>query len=40
MTSVSLFETVPVDHVQAYWDARPCNLRHSDQAGRKPALLR
>lgn len=25
------FETVPLDHVQAYWDARPCNLRHSDQ---------
>ncbi len=25
------FETVSVDHVQAYWDARPCNLRHSDQ---------
>ena len=23
------FETVPVEHVQAYWDARPCNLRHS-----------
>jgi ubiquinone/menaquinone biosynthesis C-methylase UbiE len=28
---VSPFETVSVDHVQAYWDARPCNLRHSDQ---------
>jgi ubiquinone/menaquinone biosynthesis C-methylase UbiE len=28
---VSPFETVSVEHVQAYWDARPCNLRHSDQ---------
>jgi ubiquinone/menaquinone biosynthesis C-methylase UbiE len=26
---VNLFETVPVERVQAYWDARPCNLRHS-----------
>ncbi len=25
------FEQVSVEHVQAYWDARPCNLRHSDQ---------
>jgi ubiquinone/menaquinone biosynthesis C-methylase UbiE len=23
------FESVSVDDVQAYWDARPCNLRHS-----------
>jgi 2-polyprenyl-3-methyl-5-hydroxy-6-metoxy-1,4-benzoquinol methylase len=23
------FETISIDKVQAYWDARPCNLRHS-----------
>jgi 2-polyprenyl-3-methyl-5-hydroxy-6-metoxy-1,4-benzoquinol methylase len=28
---VTPFEQVSVDHVQAYWDARPCNLRHSDK---------
>ena len=26
---MSAFETVSVDAVQAYWDARPCNVRHS-----------
>jgi SAM-dependent methyltransferase len=26
---MSLFETIPLDVVQAYWDARPCNVRHS-----------
>ena len=36
---VPSFETVSVDHVQAYWDARPCNLRHSEQAGRQPAAI-
>ena len=28
---MSLFESVPVENVQAYWDARPCNLRHSNK---------
>ena len=23
------FDTVPIENVQAYWDARPCNIRHS-----------
>jgi 2-polyprenyl-3-methyl-5-hydroxy-6-metoxy-1,4-benzoquinol methylase len=23
------FETVPVESIRAYWDARPCNVRHS-----------
>jgi len=26
---MSSFEAVPLEHVQAYWDARPCNVRHS-----------
>ena len=26
---MSIFEVVPMDRVRAYWDARPCNLRHS-----------
>jgi ubiquinone/menaquinone biosynthesis C-methylase UbiE len=26
---VTRFETVPIAAVRAYWDARPCNLRHS-----------
>lgn len=26
---MSAFETVSVQAVQAYWDARPCNVRHS-----------
>jgi 2-polyprenyl-3-methyl-5-hydroxy-6-metoxy-1,4-benzoquinol methylase len=26
---VSSFAEVPVEAVQAYWDARPCNIRHS-----------
>ena len=26
---VKPFESIPVERVQAYWDARPCNLRHS-----------
>ena len=25
------FKSVSVERVQAYWDARPCNLRHSNQ---------
>lgn len=24
-----LFKAKPIDSVQAYWDARPCNIRHS-----------
>lgn len=26
---MSVFETVPMERVRAYWDARPCNIRHS-----------
>jgi 2-polyprenyl-3-methyl-5-hydroxy-6-metoxy-1,4-benzoquinol methylase len=26
---MSRFEAIPLDVVQAYWDARPCNVRHS-----------
>ena len=26
------FNQVGIDQVGAYWDARPCNLRHSSQA--------
>ena len=26
---MSIFKNVPVRSVQDYWDARPCNLRHS-----------
>jgi 2-polyprenyl-3-methyl-5-hydroxy-6-metoxy-1,4-benzoquinol methylase len=26
---MNTFETIPLERVQAYWDARPCNLRHS-----------
>jgi len=26
---VNPFESIPLEDVQAYWDARPCNLRHS-----------
>ncbi len=25
------FEQVPIDKVQGYWDARPCNIRHSQK---------
>jgi ubiquinone/menaquinone biosynthesis C-methylase UbiE len=25
------FSDVPIQKVQAYWDARPCNIRHSEQ---------
>lgn len=34
MTSLSSTTTpsVPVDTVKAYWDARPCNIRHSPRA--------
>jgi ubiquinone/menaquinone biosynthesis C-methylase UbiE len=28
---VTPFDSVPVERVQAYWDARPCNLRHSQK---------
>ena len=28
---VTSFEEVSIEHVQAYWDARPCNLRHSNK---------
>jgi 2-polyprenyl-3-methyl-5-hydroxy-6-metoxy-1,4-benzoquinol methylase len=31
-TSYSLFESVPMERVRAYWDARPCNVRHSPKA--------
>jgi len=27
--STQTFEQVPIDHVQEYWDRRPCNIRHS-----------
>ena len=27
--STQTFEQVPIDHVQKYWDRRPCNIRHS-----------
>jgi SAM-dependent methyltransferase len=31
-TSPSLpFEQVPIEKVQGYWDARPCNIRHSQK---------
>ena len=26
---MSVFESVPLERVRAYWDARPCNVRHS-----------
>lgn len=26
---IDAFSDVPIDRVRAYWDARPCNLRHS-----------
>jgi 2-polyprenyl-3-methyl-5-hydroxy-6-metoxy-1,4-benzoquinol methylase len=29
---MSVFETVPIERVRAYWDARPCNIRHSPKA--------
>jgi 2-polyprenyl-3-methyl-5-hydroxy-6-metoxy-1,4-benzoquinol methylase len=29
---MNLFETVPIERVRAYWDARPCNVRHSARA--------
>src|SRR5712691_4208956 len=29
---MSSFKAVPLDVVQAYWDARPCNIRHSPKA--------
>jgi 2-polyprenyl-3-methyl-5-hydroxy-6-metoxy-1,4-benzoquinol methylase len=28
---MSILETIPVKAVQAYWDARPCNIRHSSR---------
>ena len=28
---MSAFESIGLDAVQAYWDARPCNVRHSTQ---------
>ena len=28
---MSAFESIRLDEVQAYWDARPCNVRHSTQ---------
>jgi ubiquinone/menaquinone biosynthesis C-methylase UbiE len=31
-TSTSVpFEKVPIEKVQGYWDARPCNIRHSQK---------
>lgn len=32
MTSISTFEKVPIDRVRDYWNARPCNIRHSPKA--------
>jgi SAM-dependent methyltransferase len=29
MSSESQFAAVPIEKVQAYWNARPCNIRHS-----------
>ncbi|MCS6894612.1 MAG: class I SAM-dependent methyltransferase, partial [Bacteroidia bacterium] len=29
MRQAELFENVPIDNVQKYWDNRPCNIRHS-----------
>jgi len=29
---MSVFEEVPIERVRAYWDARPCNVRHSPRA--------
>src|SRR3954471_22503990 len=29
MTSTSNFEEVSIDRVRDYWNARPCNIRHS-----------
>ena len=31
MPQMSAFESVQVDAVRAYWDERPCNLRHSSE---------
>jgi ubiquinone/menaquinone biosynthesis C-methylase UbiE len=28
---MALFEKVPIDQVEIYWDARPCNIRHSSK---------
>lgn len=27
----SAFHDVPIERVQGYWDARPCNIKHSEQ---------
>ncbi len=27
--TTNVFENVPIDKVQSYWDRRPCNIRHS-----------
>ena len=32
MSSDSTFAQVPIDKVRAYWNARPCNIRHSQKA--------
>jgi len=29
--SIQDFKKVPIEHVQGYWDDRPCNLKHSDK---------
>jgi 2-polyprenyl-3-methyl-5-hydroxy-6-metoxy-1,4-benzoquinol methylase len=31
-TSNGVFKSVPMERVRAYWDARPCNVRHSPKA--------
>jgi hypothetical protein len=33
------FSQVGIDRVGAYWDARPCNLRHSSQEVGSPAYF-
>src|SRR3954469_19881138 len=31
MASKGPFETVPIDSVRTFWNARPCNIRHSQK---------
>jgi len=31
MNSLQGFKNVTIERVQAFWDARPCNIRHSPQ---------
>lgn len=30
-SQLSAFEAIPIDQVRSYWNARPCNIRHSDK---------